>query len=263
MSVRWSREKGALSPHWFGSPEELKSLLFDSPPVGLARMNLIHSWVCNCLLWLEINSVSISSHQSTWDDGRFHLRQFCSSPHTLTRVLPIFWSPHLLPGNWGAGAFGHGLSSYPGYTSLFSLSVSVATSGRWFCCFSARILTGISASQPHPWGCNHAAVALGSDPHAARQPSPNPRAQNRRTHSTPLSPEECLSNLAENFNMLPAFPRALASLLSRSPLWFNVLDLGKERELRSQTPCVWIRPCHLFTVWPRPSYLPVFVPASL
>lgn len=54
----------------------------------------------------------------------------------------------------------------------------------------------------------------------------NPRAQNHRTHSSPLGPEESLSNLAENFNMLPAFPRALASLLNRSPLWFNVLDLG-------------------------------------
>ena len=81
-----------------------------------------------------------------------------------------------MPGNWGAGAFSHGLSFHPGYPSLFSLSVSVATSGRWFCCFRARILTGISASQPHPRGCNHAAVALGFDPHAARQLSPKPQS---------------------------------------------------------------------------------------
>lgn len=117
-------------------------MIFDSPPIGLIRMNVVHFFcmhICVCF-----------GYQLT----KFQFQE--TSPLELMRELtsvsfthpptPTLEFAHILgilhcAKELGCGALGQRLSIHTGYTRLFSVSVTVATSGRWFCCVRASILT--------------------------------------------------------------------------------------------------------------------------
>lgn len=193
----WSSKQWTPSPHWSQGPVELKTL-FDSPDVGLMRMNWIHFvYVCQCLLWLEIDLISISGHQHAWVDGRRNLLQFC--PHCGDLTLCQGIGVVVL---WVKGC------SSTRVTPGCSL-VTGATLGRRPLCFRASILTGIACQSAVPWGMFFQGSVL--SPALPGGWAQIPRVQDCRTHS-PLWAQKNLSNLVESFSVLPAFPQATSFL---------------------------------------------------